>query len=145
MQSKTANWYEATAKYLKIDYDGIERRVSEIFVVDAVSFAEAEKRVIKEVSEFGKAVEVKKINPAPYREVFYEDLDRGANWFKAKLAFIESDEETGKEKRSNVVYLVQAEGFDEALESINEVMKESMEDFVTANIAETKIISVFIH
>lgn len=145
MQSKSANWYEVTAKYLKMDNDGIEKRVSEIFVVDAVSFTEAEKRIIKEVSEFGKAVEVKKINPAPFREVFFDDLDSEAKWFKAKLAFIESDEETGKEKRSNVVYLVQAEDFDEALSNINKVMKGSMEDFLTANIAETKICAVFIH
>ena len=56
MQSKSANWYEVTAKYLKLDNDGTEKRVSEVFVVDAVSFTEAEKRITKEVSELGKAV-----------------------------------------------------------------------------------------
>lgn len=145
MNSKTANWFEVTAKYRKVGDDGIEASVSEIFAVDAVTFAEAEKRVAEEVSSLGKAVEIKKINPAPYREVHFTDLDEDAQWFKAKLAFIDIDENSGKEKRSNVVYLVQAEDFDSALSNINDIMKVSSVDFVTANIAETKIVGVLIH
>lgn len=82
MNSKKANWFEVSVKYRKIGDDGIETAVSEIFAVDAVTFAEAEKRAAEEASTLGKAVEVKKINPAPYREVYFNDLEDEAQWFK---------------------------------------------------------------
>ena len=90
-------------------------------------------------------IEIKNINPAPYKEVFFSEDEEDDKWFKVKLSFITLDEETGSEKRTNVTYLVQAANLEVALSNVNNVMDKSMEEFTMANIAETKVMEVFEH
>ena len=89
--------------------------------------------------------EVKNINPAAYHEIFFSENDNDDRWYKAKLSFITIDEKTEKEKRSAVVYLVQAATFNGAVKNIEEVMGGTMIDYVIANISETKIMDVYEH
>ena len=101
MKEKVSVWFEVSVAYKKMQEDGTEKKVSEVVVVDAVSFAEAEKRALKEMGSFVRGgVDVKNINPAPYKSVFFDEKE-GDKWFKAKLSFISLDEASGKEKRSN--------------------------------------------
>ena len=142
MKEKVSVWFEVSVAYKKMQEDGTEKKVSEVVVVDAVSFAEAEKRALKEMGSFVRGgVDVKNINPAPYKSVFFDEKD-GDKWFKAKLSFISLDEASGKEKRSNTTYLVQANTFAEALRNIENFM-DGGNDYVTANISETKILDVY--
>ena len=142
MREKISIWFEVSVAYKKMMEDGTEKKVTEIVVVDAVSFAEAEKRALKEMGSLVRGgVDVKNINPAPYKSVFFDEKD-GDKWFKAKLSFISLDEASGKEKRSNTTYLVQANTFAEALRNIENFM-DGGNDYVTANISETKILDVY--
>ena len=142
MKEKKAIWFEVSVAYKKMMEDGAEKKVTEVVVVDAVSFAEAEKRCLKELGSLVRGgVDVKNINPAPYKSVFFDEKD-GDKWFKAKLSFISYDETSGKEKRSNSTYLVQANTFAEALRNIEKFM-DGGNDYVTANISETKILDVY--
>ena len=142
MKEKVSVWFEVSVAYKKMQEDGTEKKVSEVVVVDAVSFAEAEKRALKEMGSFVRGgVDVKNINPAPYKSVFFDEKE-GDKWFKAKLSFISLDEASGKEKRSNTTYLVQANTFAEALRNIENFM-DGGNDYVTANISETKILDVY--
>lgn len=142
MKEKKAIWFEVSVAYKKMMEDGAEKKVTEVIVVDAVSFAEAEKRCLKELGSLVRGgVDVKNINPAPYKSVFFDEKD-GDKWFKAKLSFISYDETSGKEKRSNSTYLVQANTFAEALRNIEKFM-DGGNDYVTANICETKILDVY--
>ena len=142
MKEKKAIWFEVSVAYKKMMEDGAEKKVTEVIVVDAVSFAEAEKRCLKELGSLVRGgVDVKNINPAPYKSVFFDEKD-GDKWFKAKLSFISYDETSGKEKRSNSTYLVQANTFAEALRNIEKFM-DGGNDYVTANISETKILDVY--
>ena len=141
MTEKTSNWFEVSVSCKQMQEDGTTKKVTEVVVVDAMTFAEAEKRAMKELSSKVKGVEIKNINPAAYKSVFFDDKD-GEKWFKAKLSFITLDEATGKEKRSNTTYLVQADTFNGALANIEETMDGS-NDYVTANICETKIVDVY--
>ena len=142
MKEKVSVWFEVSVAYKKMQEDGTEKKVSEVVVVDAVSFAEAEKRALKEMGSLVRGgVDVKNINPAPYKSVFFDEKD-GDKWFKAKLSFISLDEASGKEKRSNTTYLVQANTFAEALRNIENFM-DGGNDYVTANISETKILDVY--
>ena len=122
MKEKVSVWFEVSVSYKKMQEDGTEKKVTEIVTVDAVSFAEAEKRALKEMGSIVRGgVDIKNINPAPYKSVFFDEKD-GEKWFKAKLTFLSYDEATGKEKRTNSTYLVQADTFADALRNVESVM-----------------------
>jgi hypothetical protein len=144
MRSRTATFFECKVRYEKVMEDGLQKKVTEQYVVDALSFSEAEKRIIEEMSAYiSGEFEVTDVKKAQYKEVFFSDADLEDRYYKAKLAFITIDEKTEKEKRSNVTYLVQAATLDGAVKNINEVMNGTMIDYEKSNIAETKIIDVF--
>lgn len=65
------------------------------------------------------------------------------SYYKAKLAFITLDERSGNEKRQNVIYLVHAENFNQAVNNVAEVMGGTMIDYEIVSIAETQIMDVF--
>lgn len=144
MRSRTSNWFECKVRYEKVMEDGLQKKVTEQYVVDALSFSEAEKRIIEEMSAYiSGEFEITDVKKAQYKEVFFSDAANDDRWYKAKLAFITIDERTEKEKRSNVTYLVQAATLDGAVTHINEVMDGTMIDYEKSNIAETKILDVF--
>ena len=126
--------------------DGIQKMVTETYVVDAFTFGEAEEAITKEMTAFVSGeFNVKNITPANYGEIFFSDNANDDKWYKAKLTFITRDEKTGKDKRSNTNYLVQAGSFNAAVKNVEQVMGTTMVDYVIANIAETKIMDVYEH
>ena len=144
MRSRTATWFESKVRYEKVMEDGLQKKVTEQYVVDALSFSEAEQRIIEEMSAYiSGEFEVTDVKKAQYKEVFFSDAANDDRYYKAKLMFITIDEKTDKEKRSNVTYLVQAATLDGAVKNINEVMDGTMIDYEKSNIAETKIMDVF--
>ena len=146
MRSRTANWYETAIRYDKTMEDGMPKKVIEYYVVDALSFGEAEEMITQEMSSYiSGEFEVKNITPATYHEIFFSDNDADDRWYKAKLQFITIDEKTDKEKRSSVTYLVQAGTLNGAVKHIDEVMGGTMIDYVISNISETKFLDVFEH
>jgi hypothetical protein len=109
MRSKTAQWFECKIRYEKTMDDGLQKKVTEQYVVDALSFSEAEERITEEMSSYiSGEFDVTDIKIATYKEIFFSDDEAADRWYKAKLQFITVDEKTDKEKRSNVNYLVQA-------------------------------------
>lgn len=143
MHSKKGYWFEVTVKYERMLDDGANKKVSETYVTEAFSFSEAEKRIMNEVGKSVRGgIEVKKMAPASYKEVLFSDNTSDEHWFKAKVSFITLDENSGKEKRSTVQYLLQADTFDDAVTHINEFMRSSG-DFLTATVSETKILDVY--
>ena len=144
MRSISAIWFECKVRYEKVMEDGLQKKVTEQHVVDALSFSEAEQRIIEKMSAYiSGEYEITDVRKAAYKEIFFSDCETDDRWYKAKLMFITIDEKTEKEKRSNVYYLVQAATLDGAVKNINEVMNGTMIDYEKSNIAETKIIDVF--
>jgi len=144
MRSKTATWFECKIRYEKTMEDGLQKKVTEQYVVDGLSFSEAEQRITEEMSAYiSGEYEITDVKKAPYKEVFFDDAEMSDRYYKAKLQFITIDEKTNKEKRSNVTYLVQAATLDGAVKNINEVMDGTMIDYEKSNIAETKVMDVF--
>ena len=144
MRSRTDNWFECKIRYEKTMDDGLQKKVTESYVVDALSFTEAEKRILEEMSSYISGVfEVSDIKRAAYREIFFSDVAIDDRWYKAKLQFITIDEKTEKEKRSNVNFLVQAATLNSAVHNIVEVMSGSMIDYAIASVAETTLMDVF--
>ena len=124
--------------------DGLQKKVSENYVVDALSFTEAENRIMEEMSSYiSGEFTIKDIKIAPYKEIFFSDEEMADRWYKAKLQFITIDEKTEKEKRSNVNYLVQAGTLKGAVSNIESVMGTTMIDYVIAAVNETTLMDVF--
>ena len=146
MRSRTSTWFETKVKYQKTMEDGSEKVVSEAYVVDALSFTEAESAIIDEMSVYVSGeLKVSGIGKACYGEIFFSDMDDDDKWYKAKLQFITIDEKSEKEKRSNVTYLVQAKSLARALRYIDEVMGKTMIDYDVVGLNETKLMDVFEH
>ena len=146
MRSRTATWFECKIRYEKTMEDGMQKKVTEAYVVDALSFSEAEERIIEEMSSYiSGEFTVTDIKKAPYGEIFFSDQEMADSWYKAKLQFITLDEKTEKEKRTSVNYLVQAGSFNGALKNLEEVMGGTMIDYTISSIAETTLMDVFEH
>ena len=144
MRTRTANWFICKIRYEKVMEDGLQKTVTEIYVVDALSFTEAEARITEEMSSYiSGEFDVQEIDRAVFKEIFFSDEDMADKWYKAKLQFITIDEKTEKEKRTNVYYLVQAGSFEGARKNIDEVMGGTMIDYVISSVSETKIMDVF--
>ena len=144
MRSKTAMWFECKIRYEKVMEDGTPKKVNEVYVIDALSFSEAEERIIEEMSSYiSGEIEIVDVKIAPYKEVFFADDNLADQWFKAKLSFITIDERTDKEKRTSMMYLVNAGNISSAINNIDKVMSGTMIDYVTTSISATKIFDVF--
>ena len=146
MRSRTSKWFEASVRYEKTMEDGMQKKVTELYVVDAFTFGEAEESITREMSSYiSGEFEVKNLNPATYGDIFFSDRDTDDRWYKTRLQFITIDEKTEKEKRTAVSYLVQAATINGAIKNVEEVMGGTMIDYVIAGITETKIMDVFEH
>ncbi|MCR5643811.1 MAG: DUF4494 domain-containing protein [Prevotella sp.] len=146
MRSRTAEWFECKIRYEKVMEDGLQKKVTELYVVDALSFTEAEQRITEEMSSYiSGTFEVADIKKAAYKEIFFSDDEQADRWYKTKLQFITIDEKTAKEKKSNVNYLVQAGTLNGAVKNIDSVMGGTMIDYVIASVAETQIMDVYEH
>lgn len=146
MRSRTSTWFECKIRYEKTLEDGSQKKVTELYTVDALSFTEAEASITEEMSSYiSGEFEVRDIKKAAYGEVFFSDAPAADRWYKTKLQFITIDDKTEKEKRSNVNYLVHAATLEQAVKSVGEVMGGTMIDYVIASIAETQIMDVFEH
>jgi uncharacterized membrane protein YvbJ len=138
------NWFECKIRYEKVMEDGKNKKVTEPYLVDALSFTEAEARIIEEMKPFitGEFT-VSDIKRANYTELFTSDEDTADKWFKVKLYFITLDEKSGMEKKSASNVLVQAADLRDAVKKLDEGMKGTMADYEIANVAETAIMDVY--
>lgn len=144
MRSRTAEWFECKIRYEKTMDDGMQKKVTELYTVDALSFTEAEQRIMEEMSSYiSGEFEVADIKKAAYKEIFFSDSDEADRWYKTKLQFITIDEKTDKEKRSNVNYLVNAGTLEGAVKNIKEVMDSGMIDYAIASVSETQLMDVY--
>lgn len=146
LRSRTSTWFECKVRYEKTQEDGSEKLVNELYVVDALSFTEAEASIIDNMAVYVSGeLKIANIKPTNYNEIFFSDIDDDDLWFKARLAFITIDEKSNNEKRSYVNYLIQAKCIERAKRYVDEVMGKTMIDYELKSLSETKILDVFEH
>ncbi len=144
MRDVNKRWFETIIRYDKTIENGQMKKVNETYVVDAISFGEAEENITREMSHYISGdFDIKNINPAPYSEIFFSDKDTDDKYYRVKLSFITIDERTQKEKKSKVTYLVQANSLEQARKNTEEIMHGTMIDYEFASVTETKILDVF--
>ena len=140
------NWFECKIRYERTMDNGINKKVTEPYLVDALSFTEAEARIIEEMTPFitGEFT-VSDIKRANYSELFPSEEEAADRWFKCKLIFIALDEKSGAEKKTSTQVLVQAADLRDAVKKLDEGMKGTMVDYQIVSIAETAIMDVFLY
>mgnify|MGYP001049183593 CR=1 FL=1 len=137
-------WFECKIRYEKLMENGMNKKVTEPYLVDALSFTEAEARIIEEMTPFiSGGFTVSDIKRANYSEVFFSDEESADRWFKCKLAFITLDEKSGAEKKTFTQVLVQAADLRDAVKKLDEGMKGTLADYLIASVVETALIDVY--
>lgn len=137
-----AQWIKTSVRFDKTMENGAIKRVTEPYLVDALSFTEAEARIIEEVTPFiSGEFTVSAVKKSKVSEIFWDET--GDRWYQVKSAFITINEKTGAEKRSTAVFMVQASDFKNAYDNFMQGMKDTMADFEIIGITETPIMDVF--
>ena len=138
------NYFLCKIKYEKTMENGLNKKVTEPYLVDALSHAEAENRIIEEMTPYiSGEFTVAGVVPAKYSELFFSDDEKSDRWYRCKLEFITLDERTGAEKKQATHVLQHAADFHDALNKLVENMKGTMADYVISSIAETPIMDVY--
>ncbi len=137
-----ANWFECKVRYDKMLETGQQKKVNEPYLVDALSFTEAEARIIEEITPFISGdFSVSAVKRTRIAEIFYDET--GDKWYTVKYNIITIDEKTAVEKKTSVLTLVQASEFQRAVDNFMEGMKGTMADFEIASVTETAIMDVY--
>ena len=139
-----ANWFEAKVKYVKVGEDGREKKVSELYLLDAVSYTEAESRITEELRKMIKGnfniVGLKKSNITELVESNDENDDK---WFRSTVAIIDADQISGKEKKSNQYFLVAGSDINSALSNLQKSLSTYVVPFEIPSVKDTNFVDVF--
>ena len=138
------NWFTCKVRYEKTMENGQNKKVTEPYLVDALSHTEAEARIIEEMTPYiSGEFTIAGIVPAKYSEIFFSDEEAADRWYKCRLAYLTIDEKSGAEKRTMTNVLVQASDLRDAVKKLDEGMKGSMADYLILSVAETPIMDVY--
>ena len=136
------NWFECKISYEKMLENGMQKKVTEPYLVDALSFTEAEARIIEEIRPFiSGEFTVADVTRKRYSEIFFNE--NGDRYYKVKVFFITLDEKAGFEKKTAANMLAQASSLKEAIEVFEEGMKGTLADYTIASVTETQIMDIF--
>lgn len=136
------NYFECKIRYEKPMDNGMLKKTTESYLVDALSFTEAEARIIKEVTPFITGeFSVQAIKRDPISEIFTDGS--GDRWFRAIVSFVTINERSGAEKETKLNMLVQASNSDEALSNLHKGMKGTMADYIIKQIKESDLMDIF--
>ena len=139
-------YFECVVKFEKTMENGMVKKVSEPYIVDALSFTEAEKRFLEYIEPYMSGeYEVKAVKRANYSEIVSATDEDADKWFKAKVAFITLDEKTGVEKKSAQNMLVQASDLRDAVKRLDKHMEGTLADYEISAVAETAIMDVYFY
>lgn len=137
-------WFECKVRYDKTMENGLSKQVTETYLVDALSFTEAERRFIEEIEPFmGGEFTVTDIRRTKIAELFESNDGLADRWFKCKVAFITLDEKTGAEKRANQMMMVQAIDLRDAVKALDKAMEGTLGDYVIVSVAESPVMDVY--
>ena len=135
-------WFECKVRYERMNENGTVKKVNEPYLVDALTFTEAEARIIEKITPYISGdFSVSAVKKTKISEIFFDES--GDRYYMVKVNFITIDEKSGAEKKSASFILVQAADFAGALNKFEEGMKGTMSDYEIASIAETPLMDVF--
>lgn len=135
------NWFSCKIKIDRHQEDGTQKKVTEQYIVNALSFTEAEARITEYLNEEGaEEIVIPNIAKANFSDIFPDE--QGEIWYKAKVSFVSIDENAGKEKKISQFMLIQAEDFPNAVENLLEQFKGFTVPYDIISITETNVLDV---
>jgi hypothetical protein len=138
------NWFECKVSYEKITENGVRKRVSESYLVDALSHAEAETRIIEEMKPYiSGEFTVSSVRRCRYVEIFTSE--HSAEWWKVKTSFMTLDERSGCEKQTNVAMLAGGDCIEDAIKTVYEGMTETMADYKIVEVKKSNLFDIFLY
>lgn len=138
--------FECGIRYEKTLENGMQKKVTELYIVDALSFTEAESRIIKEMACYVSGeFDVVSEKITNYSQLVKSDNAQADKWYKVKINYIQTDERTEKEKKTATYLLVQAKDIDDARRMTNKYMEGTVVDWDCEAVSETKIMDVFLY
>lgn len=138
------DWFECKVRYDKTLETGLLKKVTESYLVDALSFTEAEERFLEELEPMMSGeYSISDIKRAKIAELFESIDTTDDKWYKAKVAYIAYDEKKGVEKRTNQLMLIQAKDLRTAVKNLDKGMQGTLGDWDIISIAETPIMDIF--
>lgn len=138
-----AMYFEVKARYDRMQENGSVKKVTEPYIVDALSFAEAEARAFEKITPYVSGdVEIRAVKRTPIAEIFEPDADK---FFLAKVAFVTLDGKTATERKSTSQMLVGGVDYDDAKANFEAGMKGTIADFELQSLSETAIVEIFRH
>lgn len=136
------NWFECRVSYDKVQENGVIKRITEAYLVDAVNFTEAEKRITEAMQPYISGdFTVSAVRRRNYESVLVGT--EGDYYYRVKLVIFTIDEKTAAEKKSNMFLLVQADSLEKAVGITQNSMRNSMADWQFHTVTETQIVDVF--
>ena len=137
-------WHECRIKYERQDEEGKTKKVSEAYLVDAMTYTEVETRILKEqgsnMSGEYAISNIKRVRPA---EVVEDPLCEDDPWYTVKYTMILLDEASGREKKRNFFALVQADSCEKALKRFDEYMHGSVADYDITAVTRSSVVSCY--
>ena len=135
----TANWFEA-----KVNEDGREKKVNEAYLLDAMSYTEAESRIMHEMeSVISGDYYISSLKKSNITELVPSEDENDDRWYKAKVNIIDADEVSGKEKSTGQYYLVAASNINKALENLEKSLASFVVPYEIASLTDTQFMDVF--
>lgn len=139
-----ANWFECKVRYDKMMENGRVKKVNETFLVDALSFTDAEARIIEERTPFISGdFTVSAVKRSGITEIFYGSNPNNDYWYLAKVSFVTIDEKTAAEKTKISQILVAGNDLKQGFDNFNESMKGTLGDYELLYLAKSAILEVY--
>ncbi len=123
--------------------NGTLSKALEQYVVDALTFTEAEASIIREASVYGKITDIATIKRSRCTELIGDGSKE--KWFRARVNYITVDEKTDKEKKIPNYFFVNAETITDAKKAVDDCFGTTMIDYRVATLDETNVLEVFRH
>ena len=137
-----ALWFECKVRYEKLQDNGAVKKVNEPYLVDALTFTEAENRIIEQLTPcISGDFSISAVKKTRISEIFFEET--GDRYYMAKVNFVSLDEKSGSEKKVANLILVQASDFDDAVRNFKKGMEGTLSDYELVSLTETMIMDVF--
>jgi len=136
------NWFTVKVKYTKQLDNGTFKRVSEPYLLAAMTFTDAEARIYEELGSIIRGeFNVVGIARTEIHDIFaYDDADV---WYKVKIAYESEAGEEEKKKKVSQNFLVSAHSVKDAYERIKESLSTLLVDFQIPSIIVSPIVEIF--
>lgn len=140
----TPKHFEIKTTYERVGEKGLNTKVNEVFLMTDYTFKAVEERITEELApQVTGEFNICKIEVKNYSEIIDTEDECADRWFKCKIAMVTIDVVSGKEKKSNLLYLVKAESVDDAIKRTHKFMESSVCDYEIALVTESPIVDIF--